>query len=130
MHPNVAEHRGGARLWAFAVMGLMWLSSGLVHAHHGWSHYDSNEPLSLTGVIRQASYANPHGTLELSVTGQDREAWHIVLAPPTRMTARGLSEEMLTPGATATVVGYPHRQNRGELRAERITVGGRTVELR
>lgn len=128
MQSKIAEHRGGARLWV--LVGLICLVSGPVHAHHGWSHYDSEATLSLTGVIRDMSYANPHGTIELTVAGQDRETWHVVLAPPTRMSARGLSEAMLAPGTTATVVGYPHRQNRGELRAERITVGDRTVELR
>jgi hypothetical protein len=29
-----------------------------------------------------------------------------------------------------TLVGHPHRSNPNEMRAERITVGGKTVELR
>ena len=33
-------------------------------------------------------------------------------------------------GAIATVVGYVHRNDPNELRAERITIDGRTVELR
>jgi hypothetical protein len=37
---------------------------------------------------------------------------------------------MLTAGATATVHGYPHRTEADELRAERITIGDKTVELR
>ena len=31
---------------------------------------------------------------------------------------------------TATVVGYPNRTNPQEMRAERITIEGKTVELR
>ena len=46
------------------------------------------------------------------------------------MKNRGLEPEMLAPGTDATVVGYPHRKTKDELRAERITVGGKTVELR
>jgi hypothetical protein len=37
---------------------------------------------------------------------------------------------MLTVGTTVTVVGYPNRTDPGEIRAERITVAGKTVELR
>jgi hypothetical protein len=46
------------------------------------------------------------------------------------MTTRGLTEEMLKTGTSATVVGYPHRKIADEMRAERITIGEKTVELR
>jgi hypothetical protein len=46
------------------------------------------------------------------------------------MERRGLLREMLKPGTTATVVGYPNRSDPSEMRAERITIGGATVELR
>ena len=36
----------------------------------------------------------------------------------------------LKPGVQAVVVGYPNRNKPEEMRAERITVGGKTVELR
>jgi len=41
-----------------------------------------------------------------------------------------LPREMLKVGAEVTVVGYPHRSDPNEMRAERITVAGKTVELR
>jgi hypothetical protein len=46
------------------------------------------------------------------------------------MENRGLTKEMLKTGATATVEGYPNRSKPEEMRAERITVAGKTVELR
>jgi hypothetical protein len=46
------------------------------------------------------------------------------------MTSRGLSKKMLEPGTQASVEGYPHRTEKDELRAERITIDGKTVELR
>jgi hypothetical protein len=46
------------------------------------------------------------------------------------MQARGLKEEMLKPGTIVTVVGYPSTQKEHEMRAERIMVAGKTVELR
>jgi hypothetical protein len=54
----------------------------------------------------------------------------VLLAPPSRMEFRGLGKKLLNPGATATVEGYQNRGKPGELRAERITVSGKTVELR
>jgi hypothetical protein len=46
------------------------------------------------------------------------------------MENRGLPRAELVPGKTVTVVGYPNRSKPDEMRAERITVGGKTVELR
>jgi len=34
------------------------------------------------------------------------------------------------PGTSATVVGYPNRTEQDEMRAERITIAGKTTELR
>ena len=96
-------------------------------AHHGWTGYDEERTLELKGVIRSSTYEQPHGTLELDV---EKKTWRVVLAPPTRMKSRGLARDMLKPKTEATVVGYPHRKNKLELRAERITVAGKTVELR
>ena len=46
------------------------------------------------------------------------------------MQARGLSQDMLKPGTPVVVVGYPSTVNKHEMRAERITVAGKAVELR
>ena len=96
-------------------------------AHHGWSGYDTSRPLSLDGTIREVGYEHPHGYVRLE-TGD--KTWLIVLAPPSRMENRGLTREMLRPGAKASVIGYPKRDDPGELRAERITMAGKTTELR
>jgi hypothetical protein len=106
------------------------LAGGLVtaaSAHHGWSEYDAGKELKLTGTIRESGYEHPHGHIRLEAGGK---TWIAVLAPPSRMEARGLSKAMLGAGNTATVVGYPNRSKPDEMRAERITIEGKTVELR
>jgi hypothetical protein len=84
-------------------------------------------PLTLTGVIKRSGYEHPHGFIELETPGK---TWRVVLAPPSRMSHRGLAASALAPGTQATVEGYPHRSDPQEMRAERITVGGKTTELR
>ena len=96
-------------------------------AHHGWSEYDAAQPLKLSGKIVEAGYEHPHGYVRLETPGK---TWLAVLAPPSRMEARGLAKDALKPGVAATVEGYPKRAKPDEMRAERITVGGKTVELR
>ena len=96
-------------------------------AHHGWSEYDSSQALTLTGKIIESGYEHPHGHIRLQTA---TKTWNAVLAPPTRMENRGLPAAMLKPGTKARVEGYPSRVDPVELRAERITIDGKTVELR
>lgn len=96
-------------------------------AHHGWSEYDGDKPIQVSGVIRESGYEHPHGHIRLETPGK---TWLVILAPPSRMAARGLPAQDLRPGTQASVAGYPHRTKAEEMRAERITVGGRTIELR
>jgi hypothetical protein len=96
-------------------------------AHHGWSGYDADKAMTLEGTIKESGYEHPHGFVRLQTRDK---TWLVVLAPPSRMERRGLPRQMLTAGATATVHGYPHRTEADELRAERITIGDKTVELR
>jgi hypothetical protein len=96
-------------------------------AHHGWSEYDVNQPQKLTGTIETLSYEHPHGTVVLKTA--DR-TWLAVLAPPTRMEARGLPKEMLAVGTIVTVEGYRHKTKPDEMRSERITIADKTIDLR
>ena len=99
----------------------------LASAHHGWSEYDSTQELTLTGTITESGYEHPHGHIKLKTADK---TWIAVLAPPSRMENRGLTPAMIANGTTVTVVGYPNKNKPEEMRAERITSGGRTVELR
>ena len=96
-------------------------------AHHGWSEYNADKPLSLAGTIEESGYMQPHGCVRLKTADK---TWLVVLAPPGRMDSRGLAKDKLAPGGEVTVYGYPNRSKPNEMRAERITVGDKVTELR
>jgi len=109
--------------FALAVVSV----TGVAWAHHGWGSYDASKGFTINAPIDTLSWANPHAHITLKHEGA---TWEAVLAPLSRMEARGLSKEMLKPGTQVAVVGYPSTQHQREMRAERITVAGKTVELR
>lgn len=111
----------------YLLGAVILLCSTAVFAHHGWSEYDANQTLQLTGTIVEAGYSHPHGHVRLKTADK---TWNVVLAPPSRMERRGLNKDMLSPGNKATVVGYPNRDKPEEMRAERITINDQTTELR
>jgi len=96
-------------------------------AHHGWSSYDAARTLTIEAPLTTLRWANPHGAATVQ---HDGKSWDVVLAPLTRMEARGLSEAMLKPGNRITLVGYPRSDGTREMRIERVIVGGKSYELR
>lgn len=96
-------------------------------AHHGWSEYDADKLLTLDGTVLESTYDNPHTVIRFKSADK---TWVAVLAPPFRMEARGLKAEAIKAGLKARVVGYPNRTKADELRAERIVIDGKTIELR
>lgn len=110
-----------------ALVAVALLLSLPAFAHHGWSEYDQGKTLTLEGRVQEMGYEHPHGFVKLVTKDK---TWIAVLAPPSRMDNRGLTKEMLKAGMTVTVVGYANRSNPEEMRAERIIVAGKTVELR
>jgi hypothetical protein len=111
---------------AAALLGML-LVATVASAHHGWSSYDETKPITAEGAIKTASWGNPHGTATVETEGR---TWEVVLAPTSRMQSRGLTEAMIAPGTKVRVLGYAHKKVANEMRAERITVGDKTVELR
>lgn len=96
-------------------------------AHHGWSSYNEAEPVTLTGPLKDVVWGNPHGSAKMNWQGKE---WDVILAPVSRMTARGLSLDDIDEGQTITLTGYVRRDGTAEMRIERIKVGDKTIELR
>jgi hypothetical protein len=96
-------------------------------AHHGWSSYSEDKPVTLTGPLQDVSWGNPHGTARMNWQGQ---RWDVILAPTSRMEARGLQRDEIAQGQRITLTGYARRDGTPEMRIERIRVGEKTVELR
>jgi hypothetical protein len=103
------------------------LGSGLTLAHHGWGSYDAGRIFTIASPVEHVEWTNPHVHLMLR---HENKSWAAVLAPPSRMETRGLQPEMIKPGTQVSVEGYPSTRGETEMRAERITVAGKTYELR
>ncbi|WP_293700737.1 MULTISPECIES: DUF6152 family protein [unclassified Sphingopyxis] len=98
-----------------------------VAAHHGWSSYDESKPVTLNGTFAELSWGNPHGAAKMRWKGK---LWDVILAPTSRMEARGLSRAEVEPGKPVRLTGYLRRDGTAEMRIERVMIGKKTVELR
>lgn len=97
------------------------------NAHQGWSSYDMAQALTVTAPLTALRWDQPHAAAKIRY---DSDEWDVVLAPVSRLEARGLRREMVANGQEVTLIGYPRTDGTREMRIARLIVGGRTVELR
>ena len=114
-------------LQSFVIISAVFVCSAFESFHHGWANYDQNTTLDYKGVVQELVYENPHATAKVK---DKKKVWTVILAPISRMEARGVTAAMIKKGSTIQVVGYPHKEIKDEMRAERIFVDGKKFELR
>jgi len=115
------------RMIPFAVGAAAILAAGAAVAHHGWGSYDASKTIVLDGPVLQSSYEFPHGEMVIELNGA---RWTATLAPPSRMQSRGLAQGDIAVGKRVKAEGYPSTARKNEMRAERVTVGNRVIEMR
>ena len=113
------------RYMPFAVLLALAVQSAAA-AHHGWSEYDATKPMQVTARLTDVGWNNPHGTAQMV---HEKHNWAVVLAPIARMNARGLRPEMLG-RQPVTLIGQPRKDGTREIKVERVTLAGKTYELR
>jgi Family of unknown function (DUF6152) len=106
---------------------MLVIAAGAAMAHHGWSEYDAAKRTTIRGTISELHFGNPHVTI---VVKTEDKLWNVMLAAPSRLKSRGCTAEMLAVGHDVTIEGLPHKTEDHEFRAERMILGGTTIELR
>jgi hypothetical protein len=110
-----------------AILAALAILVGPAVAHHGWGSYDAARPVTVAGPILTSKFENPHATI--TVRASDK-VWTVTLAPTSRMVSRGALAAMVAVGKNISAYGYPSTVEKDEMRAERITVDGKTYEMR
>jgi hypothetical protein len=112
-------------LAGFLALTLAPLSAGAL-AHHGWSWY-GNEAFTLTAVVVEKDFGNPHDRMTVDADGQ---SWNLLLSPPSRSRSAGFTADKVEVGDTITAFG--HRRSSGdlfEMKTERLQVGDQLYNL-
>jgi hypothetical protein len=98
----------GGLLWAVA------LTPDIALGHHSFAvFFDGQKSISITGVVKEFQFVNPHGLIKLSVANADgsTEEWRVETNSPSILRRRGWTPESLTVGEKVTIDGWPARDN-------------------
>ena len=91
-----------------AAFGLL-LAEMPAAAHHSFAaEYDSNNLITLSGVITKVEWTNPHMYIHLDVKGPDGKvvSWALEGYPPNTLKRTGFTRDILKEGATVTMTAY------------------------
>ncbi len=123
------------RVFAVLVSGLIAIGAGVpAWAHHSFTaSYDTNQPITVHGVITQVLLRNPHSWFRINVRDASGkvEEWSFEAGTPSGMIRNGYKPDIIKAGAEVTIKGFRGRdlsQNRGMLR-ELTTADGKTYGM-
>jgi len=96
-------------------LGLAIMMCGTpVFAHHAFSAFDMGKTITLTGVVKEFQWINPHSWIQLMVTDASGKAveWSIEMNAPSSLVRSGWKPKTLKPGDQITVITHPLRDGR------------------
>lgn len=116
---------------AALAAALLVTASVRVAAHHSFAaEFDSNKPLTVSGVVTKLEWTNPHARLYVDETGPDGTvfSWDFELGPPNGLMRQGWTRNSLKSGHKVTVTGFHSKTNPHVANARTVTLAdGRRV---
>lgn len=91
-------------------------------AHHSFAvFFDENASVSVTGVVQEFQFRNPHGLIRLAVKKPGgEETWKAETNSPSILERRGWTRDTLKVGETITIEGWPSRDGAHYLRVRAV----------
>jgi len=96
---------------------------GIAAAHHSFAvHYDGGRTVSVSGVVEEFRFRNPHGMITLRATAADGTAtvWRVETNSPNVLKRRGWSEDSISAGDEVTIEGFPAQDGSNAMRVYRV----------
>jgi hypothetical protein len=122
------------RLLPYAILALVAVTAfrtAPASAHHSFAaEFDASKPITLTGVVMQVDWTNPHVWFYMNVKGEDGRAvrWACEMGAPHQLQGRGWLRDTMKIGDTVTVNGALARDGSRRANARTVTTAdGKTL---
>lgn len=103
---------------------LVSLASASAIAHHSFAvHYDGGRIESVSGVVEEFRFRNPHGVIRVNGASSDgtEGTWTIETNSPNILKRRGWTEESIKAGDEVVIEGFPANDGSLAMRVYRVT---------
>jgi Family of unknown function (DUF6152) len=98
-------------------------------AHHSYAAFDRTKEMTITGVVKEFQWNNPHAWIQVTVTddrGRQTE-WGLECGSPNMMARTGWKRTTLKPGDKVMAVVNPLKDGRRNGSLVRVTLPDGTV---
>ena len=97
-----------------ALIGGIVLIAAPSFAHHSAVMFDDGKEVTVTGVVKEFQYTNPHSWLLIDVTNDDGSVttWGFEAEGPSTLMRAGIRKSDFSPGTELTITGHPMRDGR------------------
>jgi hypothetical protein len=91
-------------------------------AHHSFAvFFDENASVTITGVVQEFQFRNPHGLIRLAVKKDGVEqTWKAETNSPSILERRGWNRDTIKVGETISVDGWPSRDGAHYMRMRAV----------
>jgi hypothetical protein len=83
-------------------------------AHHSGAMFDDKKEVTVSGVVKEFQYTNPHSWLLVDVKAADGKVttWGFEAEGPSTLLRAGIRKSDFAPGTPITITGNPMRDGR------------------
>ena len=109
----------------FATLTLLFSTSVTTIAHHSISsEFDNTKPITLSGVVTNVDWMNPHTYVFVGVKDADAgktRTWACELSSPSELARRGFTRESLKVGMAVRVMGTRAKDGSFKIHTEMLS---------
>jgi hypothetical protein len=107
----------------FRTVVLLAMAAVPAFAHHSFAvFFDQDKTVTVTGVVEEFQFRNPHGLIRLTVkkAGGGEETWKAETNSPSILERRGWTRTILKVGETISIDGWPSRDGANYMRMRAV----------
>ena len=103
-------------------MNVWLLLPALLWAHHGWQEFEEKKEITLSGVVTDFHFVNPHCVIEFEVKDGNGvgQTWQAEFASPAPMAKKGWTASTVGAGDPITVSGHPGKNGMKAVHATKV----------
>jgi Family of unknown function (DUF6152) len=94
---------------ALLTLSLLAAGVGSLSAHHSTVPFDSTKQTTITGIVKEFDWTNPHTWIWVNVPNDKggMDLWGVEGMSPNYLGRRGWTKSTIKPGEKITIVGRP-----------------------
>ena len=118
------------RVTVLLVAAILLSIVGAASAHHSTAMYDSQNPITITGVVKKFDWTNPHAFIFVEVKGADGKVveWEVEMMSLNHLRSYGWTSKTVKAGDVISCTGSPAKSGDPSMISNRMKLAdGREI---